>query len=197
MIHQSDIIGIVACGGNSTRMGTDKGLLPYFGIPQRYYLYQLFAPFCQKTYISCRMEQAQSIEKSSAYIKDEEQFAGHGPVSGLLSCFTAHPGTAILFSGCDYPYINRKEIERLLSYRNKEFLATAFCNKLTGKPEPLFTIYEYASFEIILKRFKENKFSLREFLESSTVHLIHSPENNLLKSIDTPEEYEKVMMNQC
>ena len=76
-------------------------------------------------------------------------------------------------------------------------MGTAYRNKLTGKPEPLFTIYEYASFEIILKRFKENNFSLREFLELSAVNHIHSPQNDLLKSIDTPEEYEKVMMNQC
>lgn len=197
MIHQSDIIAIITCGGSSTRMGRDKGLIPYFGIPHRYYLYQLFAPYCQKTFISCNMEQSQSIEKTYGFIKDEAPFAGHGPVSGLLTCFNAHPGTAILFSGCDYPYINNKEIERLLSHRDKECLATAFINKLTGKPEPLFTIYEYASFEIILKRFNENKFSLREFLESSAVNLIHSPQNDFLKSIDTPEEYEKVRMNPC
>lgn len=197
MIQHTDIIGIVACGGNSTRMGTDKGLLQYFDIPQRYYLYQLLSTYCQKTFISCTMEQAQSIEKSYAYIKDEVQFAGHGPVSGLLSCFTAHPGRAILFAGCDYPYINSSEIERLLSQRNKECLATAYRNKLTGNPEPLFTIYEYASFEIILRRFNENNFSLREFLELSAVHLIDSSENDVLKSIDTPEEYEKVKMHLC
>ena len=96
------------------------------------------------------MEQAQSIEKSYAYIKDEEQFAGHGPVSGLLSCFTAHPGTAILFSGCDYPYINRTEIERLLKYRDKECLATTFCNKLTGKPEPLLDVYKRQLHNLLL-----------------------------------------------
>ncbi|MFT5737968.1 MAG: molybdopterin-guanine dinucleotide biosynthesis protein A, partial [Maribacter sp.] len=38
MISNAKIYGLVLAGGKSTRMGVDKGLITYHGLPQRDYL---------------------------------------------------------------------------------------------------------------------------------------------------------------
>ena len=55
-IIDNDLIsfnGLVLAGGNSTRMGYDKGAIKYYGKAHREYLADLLNGFCSKTYLSC------------------------------------------------------------------------------------------------------------------------------------------------
>ncbi|NNE77041.1 MAG: NTP transferase domain-containing protein, partial [Pricia sp.] len=54
MIIGPKIYGLVLAGGKSSRMGKDKGLIPYHGMPQREYLYHLLGRVCDKTFLSIR-----------------------------------------------------------------------------------------------------------------------------------------------
>ncbi|MBK8495728.1 MAG: NTP transferase domain-containing protein [Chitinophagaceae bacterium] len=40
--------GLVLCGGNSSRMGTDKSMLQYYDKPQRYHVYDMLLPFVKR-----------------------------------------------------------------------------------------------------------------------------------------------------
>ena len=55
------LYGLVLSGGKSTRMGTDKGLITYHGIPQREYIYKLLEEVCDATFLSIRDDQAATI----------------------------------------------------------------------------------------------------------------------------------------
>lgn len=188
-----ELIGVVTCGGKSSRMGSDKSLLNYHGKPQRYFLYDLLKTFCNNAFISCNKEQGSSIRKDYEYIVDKEEYRNHGPISGLLSSFIENPQKSILFVGCDYPYLNSGCIQKLISNRSNGLSAVCYLNPENNIIEPLITIYENNCYKELLKRFPENKYSLREFLKTiNTIPII--PKNiNILKSIDTIEEYEKLI----
>ena len=66
--------GLVLCGGKSTRMGTDKSMLQYHSKPQRYYVYDLLFPLCEKVFISCNEQQSSTIEVGYDYIQDDIAF---------------------------------------------------------------------------------------------------------------------------
>ena len=70
------IYGLVLSGGKSTRMGRDKGLIAYHGIPQRDHLYQLLENSCDKTFMSIRKEQEAEISSEFNTIVDEDVFKG-------------------------------------------------------------------------------------------------------------------------
>ncbi len=189
------LIGIIACGGKSSRMKEDKSLLNYHGLPQRYYLYELLKPFCKDIFISCNPSQVENIKKDCKFICDKKEYAGNGPVSGLLSSFAEHPENAIVYVGCDYPFFGAKDLQKLIEERSNNYSAICFRNTNSFIPEPLLAIYENRSKELILQRFLQEKYSLREFLISSDTQYLFPLNNHALKSVDTPEQYRNELVN--
>ena len=57
MTSTAKLYGLVLSGGKSTRMGTDKGLLDYFGKSQRVYSIEMLEKLNLKTFLSVRKEQ--------------------------------------------------------------------------------------------------------------------------------------------
>ena len=189
------LIGIIACGGSSSQMKQDKSLLNYHGLPQRYYLYNLLKPYCSEILISCNSDQVDEIHTDYNFICDKKEYAGNGPVSGLLSAFAEHPDNAILYVGCDYPFFGTKDIQKLTEARSANYSAICYKNSNSFIPEPLLAIYENRSKTLILQRFLQEKYSLREFLIGSDTQYLPPTNNHALKSIDTPEQYRNELMN--
>ena len=99
------------CGGQSNRMGTDKSMLQYYNKPQRYHVYDMLLPFCEKVFISCSKQQAETVEAGYHVIPDDERYCNIGPIAGLLTAFTQFPKKNILLIGCDYPFLKATELE--------------------------------------------------------------------------------------
>jgi len=82
MTSNAKLYGLVLSGGKSTRMGTDKGLIKYHGVPQREYLYDLLSQVCEETFISLREEQEAELPSRMQTIVDLNEFRGPPSVNG-------------------------------------------------------------------------------------------------------------------
>ncbi len=186
------LYGLVVCGGESRRMGTDKSLLNYHGRPQRYFMYTMLSTLCDEAFISCNMEQAKSIEKSFNTIIDATPYAGHGPMAGLLSALDRYPGTNWLVVGCDYPFITRKALNDFIKKTQHCNTAAAFYNNAENMYDPMLGLYAYPAMDEIKKMFAREEYSLQHFLKNAYAEKYIPSDNKLMKSVDTWEEYEKV-----
>jgi molybdopterin-guanine dinucleotide biosynthesis protein A len=183
------LIGVVACGGQSSRMGRDKSLSVYHGKSQRYFLYDQLKPLCENVFLSCTEKQSGEIEKGYSFLTDKKEFSNCGPISGLLSAFQEHSNKSILYVGCDYPFLTIELLQELVSMRNLKSSAVVYLNTQTNITEPLIAIYENSIYSELLFRFRNNEHSLRKFLDDSkNINLIPKAGNHFI-SIDTPEEY--------
>ena len=188
MISTAKIYGLVLSGGKSTRMGTDKSLIEYHGIPQREHLYHLLSKVCERTFISLRAEQEAKIPFGFATIADEEKF--RGPFNGILSAHTRHKEVAWLVLACDLPLMDLPALEQLIKERNPEKLATAFANEEDPLPEPLCAIWEpHALHKAISYLEAGNGTCPRKFLINNDTKLVFPKNKNVILNANSKAEY--------
>lgn len=184
------IYGLVLAGGKSQRMGYDKGLINYHGKPQREYLYDLLGNFCDKVYMSCRPEQAETLSEFSPI---PDTFLDLGPFGGILSAFRQNPNVAWLVVACDLPFLDKAAIQELLDKHDHSNNATAFYNENTGFPEPLITIWQPRSYAVLLQYLAQGYSCPRKVLINSAINLVHPSRPEVLQNINYPEEANEVL----
>jgi molybdopterin-guanine dinucleotide biosynthesis protein A len=188
-----EIYGLVLCGGNSSRMGTDKSMLSYYEKPQRFHVYEMLQPFCQKVFISCSQTQVNSIEDGYTILTDDPAFQNIGPMAALLTAFTQFPGKNILFIGCDYPFLTAADLSDFLSSSKTAKRSAAFYNQQEAIYEPLLARYSYQAFDALKKMYKANQYSLQLFLSEGQALKYYPAHKNSFTSIDTWEDYIKAV----
>ncbi len=186
------IYGLVLSGGKSMRMGTDKGLIAYHGIPQRDYLYQLLEKICDKTFMSIRKEQEAEISSTFNTIVDEDVFKG--PFNGILSAHNKYPDVAWLVLACDLPLIDEKSLRELIEARKGSADATAFAQKENPLPEPLCAIWEPQALTGTVSYLEQGNGSCpRKFLINSNTHLVFPENAQVLMNANSEVEYKEAM----
>jgi len=186
------IYGLVLSGGKSTRMGADKGLIEYHGIPQREYLYQLLSDVCEQTYISLREEQEAQVPFGYATLTDENKF--RGPFNGMLSAHNRHPEVAWLVLACDLPLMDLSSVKQLVKERNPEKMATTFANQEDPLPEPLCAIWEPHGLQRAISYLEAgNGTCPRKFLINNDTQLVFPKNKNAILNANSQEDYQEAL----
>lgn len=186
------IYGLVLSGGKSSRMGKDKGLIEYHGIPQRDYSYNLLTQVCDETFISVRKDQVTELPKGYQVIIDEDIY--RGPYNGILSAHQKYPNVAWLVLACDLPLISKEALKELISARNSDKLATAFALKENPLPEPLCAIWEAEGLKESVKYMNSQQGSCpRKFLIHNDVALVFPSDENVLLNANSETDYKEAL----
>lgn len=189
MLLKNNLIGIIACGGNSDRMGTDKSLLVYYNKPQRYYLCDLLRELCNSVYISCNKEQVKQMFSGYQYIIDEPAFNNAGPLTACLSAFKQFPGRDILLIACDYPYLTGDEITRFIDFFAGKNKPAAFYNLLEKVFVPVLGYYPAGSEAAMLNWKEDSRYSLKQLLKDADGLKYVPKDLRSLISFDTPAQF--------
>ena len=177
------IHGLVLAGGKSTRMGTDKGTLNFYGKNQRDVAIELLEKHHLKTYLSVREEQ--EIGSSTKII---DKFLGLGPFGAICSAFLENPNVAWLVLATDLPFVNDSVIQLLLKHRNPSKIATTIKGKNSQFPEPLITIWEPKSYTLLLNYLAQGYSCPRKVLLNSDIEIVEV-DDEFIRNINTPEEF--------
>lgn len=174
------IKGLVLVGGKSTRMGTDKAELNYFGKPQKQSAKELLEHNNLETFYS--------VQESSNENEISDKFVNLGPFGGICSAFQKDPNSAWFVLATDLPFVNEEVIQLLLTHRNPSKVATAIKGKNKEFVEPLITIYEPKAYPILLQYLAQGYSCPRKMLINSDVEIVEI-ENDFIRNINTPEEF--------
>ena len=187
----SKLFGLVLSGGTSSRMGKDKGLVNYHGIPQREYLYQLLKEVCDDVFLSIQKKQLDELPEGFNTIVDKD--VHKGPFNGILSAHAAHKNVAWLVLACDLPFIDLKTLQHLIEQRSPKKCATAFTNTKTGEPEPLVCIWEANGLDKALAFLKNtNNRSPKKFLIDADIEQVRPKYKQVLFNANSPSDYDLV-----
>lgn len=193
MILGPKIYGLVLAGGKSTRMGKDKGMISYHGMPQREHLYYLLSRVCDETYVSIRPDQKGDFSVEMQTIVDDDAYKG--PYNGLLSAHNRFPEVAWLVLACDLPLIDLASLQELIAGRDPNLLATAFADTEDPMPEPLCAIWEPLGLESSKSYLESgNGTCPRKFLINNETKLVFPSNPNVLLNANSEEEYKEAVV---
>jgi molybdopterin-guanine dinucleotide biosynthesis protein A len=180
------LVGLVLAGGQSRRMGRDKGSLRFEGVSQVDRAWQLLSVHCESVYVSVRSAQADmDAYRHLPRIVDDASTAG--PAAGLTAAWSQLPGVALLVLAVDMPGVDRATLATLVSHRDSRLSATVYRHS-GGQFEPLCAIWEPRLAGELTSAIRHNgSVSLRHVLEGAAVRALVPAEPERLASVNAPQ----------
>jgi molybdopterin-guanine dinucleotide biosynthesis protein A len=182
------LTGVILAGGESKRMGRDKSLLDYHGMPQREYLHQLLGKYCDVVLVSCKS--SKGIPAALNPVEDVYNFKS--PLSGILSAFSERPSIALLAVAVDMPFIDDNLVQFLIDHRAEDKPATCFFDSEGKRPEPMLCIWEQTSFKKLIDFVKGGNMSPRDFLEQHKAEVLRAPDSRKLANVNTQAQFSRL-----
>jgi molybdenum cofactor guanylyltransferase len=170
------MIGVILCGGQSVRMGTDKGLLTLQASTWAQTAIDKMAALPLQVVLSVNEAQYNNYAvafPNNQLVKDNKTMDVKGPLCGLLSVHLAYPEDDLFILACDMPLMEMAILKQLFSHYEKQ-PADAYVYTNDGLPEPLCGIYKARALLHVLQLKKTNqllKHSMKYMLEHITTDL--------------------------
>ena len=185
------MLGVTLCGGQSSRMGTDKGLLKLDTDTWAQSAFKKIAALDIPVVLSVNELQVDhySIAFDAAIlITDNQSLDLRGPLGGVLSIHKMYPMEDLFILACDMPFMESDSLQQLADiYNDNKDFYDAFVFMNDNQPEPLCAIYKANGLANTLRLFEANELK-KHSMKSMLDHLDTF-------SIPIPEEQKKRFLN--
>jgi molybdopterin-guanine dinucleotide biosynthesis protein A len=182
------IHGIVLAGGRSSRMGTDKALLPVGGVPLIRHICDSLAPLCRDIIVvvgSLHHNPYRALLDERTRFA-EDRYPGSGPLAGLhAGLLHAADGYGFLVA-CDMPCVSPA-------------LFTQMAEKADGyqavlcREQPFHALYHVNAADAAEAHLRDGRFKLLPFAESLRHRYVAAEDDSCFLNLNNPEEYERFM----
>jgi molybdopterin-guanine dinucleotide biosynthesis protein A len=195
------VAGFILAGGASSRMGRDKGLLDFGGIPLIVHTAQLLQPLVAEVTVVGFPTRYTKFGLSA--IADEAQALhgaetpGCGPLAGIATALSATHLPWNLIVACDLPYLSAKWVDWLLS-RALCSCAEAAVPRTERGIEPLAAVYRRECGARIANALAHGMRKVSDVIEKLGVEFLYPSEwrhcdsgGLVLRNMNAPEDYEE------
>ena len=163
--------GVILCGGQSTRMGTDKGLI---SCPEGIWARAAFNKMTAlhlPVVISINPSQHDDYSRffsAAELITDDQSLSLAGPLLALLSVHRRIPAEDLLVLACDMPMIQPLQLQTLITVYRQDSSFEAYVYAGDGVFEPLCGLYTARGLSVLLDAHSKGavrKFSMKASLD--------------------------------
>jgi molybdopterin-guanine dinucleotide biosynthesis protein A len=167
------VTGIILAGGKSVRMGTDKGLVMFKGIPMIQHLINQFEQLNLPIVI---------ISNNEAYSKFgvrvvQDLIKDKGPVGGIYTALSFSDTEVNVIVSCDVPFVEKELIE-LLVRESAEHEVTI--SSFEGKEHPLIGVYKKSVVDVFKAHLDKDQLKLREVIKLVKTKVIEFSDPEML-----------------
>lgn len=153
------MLGIVLCGGESKRMGTDKGLISAGNqsLAWSQIAAEKLASLGIPVMISVNPQQLEfysHLFSADRIIVDNPDLSIRGPLYGILSVHIQNPEENLLVLACDMPLMHIDCLQKLIRRFSEEPLTDAVLYQNEGEPEPLCAVYSSNALKQLLSLYQ-------------------------------------------
>jgi len=177
---------IIMAGGNSLRMGADKGMLPIEGQPVIERLCAQLRGTFDEVLIS-----ANEVDKYSFLGFDviADKISGQGPLMGIASALEVSANELNFVVACDIPQIDLAYVRRMLAEADAADLVIPTTGE--GKYEPLFAVYRKSALGAIDKVLSSGRRKISDVFARCRVRHIELGDEEWFMNLNTMADYEE------
>ncbi len=179
-----DATAIILAGGQSRRMGRDKGLLHFQGRPLIAQIAEQLRPHFRHLRVGTNDPERYRFVKAPLV---PDRIPGQGPLMGLASCLEATPTEIAFLTGCDIPTADTRTV-----YAIMEALAghdAVVPVTPDGRRHPLFAAYRRSCAPVALETVAAGRRRLEDLLAQIRVAWFELGDTCWFRNLNTPEDY--------
>ena len=187
----SHVEGAVLVGGGSTRMGRDKALLAYDGVPLALRVARALAACVERVRFVARSDALPQLGLPCIV----DRHAERAPLVGIAAALSACDASAVLVAACDLPDVDPRVLLALLALAPAEGGADIVAPLGPRGPEPLLAIYRPRLLPELERRIARGELALQALLrEANTLFVPEAdlraldPELASLRNLNRPED---------
>ncbi len=190
------ISAFIQAGGQSTRMGRNKALLPIGRKPCLEWVIAAARAVTSEITVVTSDPQVRAFCHEWGVTLASDHYRGVGPLAGLHAALARCRGEAALVLACDLPFLTG-EFLRLLEESFGETEAVVPLDA-KGHPQPLCALYAVACLPVVTDLIEHGERRMGRVLERLTVRFLafseiaHLPgAEDFFWDLDTPEDYRR------
>lgn len=194
--RRSPVYGLVLAGGESSRMGCDKGALEYEpGVSAVRRTAEIAGAVCERVFVSTRA--GQGVPADAAHLPVvEDRHAGFGPLAGISAALEAYRDVAWLVLSCDLPLLAPEDVLSLVDARSGGGIIT--CLAPDGvRPEPLCAVWEGAVLPFVQAAIARGERAPVKILDRVSVALVTTANGNAAYNANTGADLAAVGIRGC
>ncbi len=174
---------ILLAGGDSTRMGQDKTMLPIDGQPMIKHIYEQLQPHFSQMLVSSSNASLHDFLGATVVADD---VAGRGPLAGISSALKASASNVNFVMACDMPEIDARLIRTMLrQVGDYDAVVPKVGPELY---EPLFAVYKKSALPAIEQVLQSGSNRVIDCFDCCRVKYIDLP-GRQFRNINTKAEY--------
>ncbi|WP_373060323.1 molybdenum cofactor guanylyltransferase [Zunongwangia sp. H14] len=189
MINKNTISAFVLCGGKSSRMGTEKGLISYKGSSFIEWSIKAIEPFTS----NIKLVTGNKDYEQFPYPLLKDDIEEKGPAGAIFTALKTNTSDWNLFLSCDMPGILPWIIEYLITNADPQ-ASVSFLNE-AGRDYPLAGLYHQKCLPVFSEAIKEGNLRLMKILEKVDFKRVEMPasQKRFLNNVNTKEELEHLI----
>lgn len=188
------VAGYILAGGDSSRMGRDKGSLEIGGMPLVARTAQLLGPLVSKRTGVTVIGPPERYEKVGLPVVPDDR-PGLGPLGGIATALRLSPCPWSLIVGCDLPYLTLEWLAYLMG-RGIASKADIVVPEGPNGPEPLCAMYHKRCEPFFITALARGKRKVIEAYVGREVELVlpqewqpFDPEGLLFRNMNAPPDF--------
>ena len=187
------VTGIVLAGGNSSRMGQNKALLPYAGVTLIEYITERLKPYCQSVMVSVR-EKLLFEYLGLPLLEDYKNNCG--PLGGIEAALSASSTDLCFIVPCDLPFFSGAIIPLLVAEIGD---ADACVPVLNNYYEPLVALYSKGALPEIRRALAAERYKVSDLFGNITVqslaekYFVKRRLAHIFQNVNSLSEYNKLV----
>jgi molybdenum cofactor guanylyltransferase len=194
--------GIILCGGQSSRMGRMKAMLPFGSEPMLARVVRLLNPVVSPIVVVAARGQELPPFLAGVTMACDAQ-PGRGPLQGLAAGLEALLGRAetAFVSSCDVPFLQPAFVQRMIELLGDQHAAVPVVG---GCRHPLAAVYRVSVLGAAHQLLAEGQMRLASLLDLVPTRFVTEqelmqvdPDLQTLRNLNTPQDYEAALQSLC